>query len=87
MSIGGTDGWCLCWRWPWQTPRIGIELLCKMYQALLRFGTVGTAGPTGFQTASDVSSEWNGMGSYRLREDLRACIWAMEGCSMRWARG
>lgn len=62
-----------------------IELLCKMHQALLPSGRVGTTGPTGFQTASDVPSEWNGLGSYRLRADLRATIWALEGFFLRWA--
>lgn len=62
-----------------------IEILCKMHQTLLPPGRVGTAEPTGFQTASAVATVWDRKGSYRLRQDLRACIKAMEGCFLRWA--
>lgn len=61
-----------------------IELLCKMHQALRPPDRVGTRR-TSFQTASNVSSEWNRAGSYQLWADLRACIKAMEACFLRWA--
>lgn len=61
-----------------------IELLCKMHQAIRPPDRVKTA-PTFFQTASNVSSEWSGAGSYQLWADLRACIKAMEGSFLRWA--
>ncbi|CAN0145928.1 unnamed protein product [Laminaria digitata] len=62
-----------------------IELLCRMHQALRPPDRVGTR-PTRFQTASDVSSEWNGAGSYQLWADLRVCITAMEGCFLSLPR-
>ena len=62
-----------------------IELLCKMHQTLLPPGTVGAAEATGFQAASTVATAWDRKGSYRLRQDLRACIKAMESCFLRWA--
>lgn len=60
-----------------------IELLCKMHQTLLPPGGEETTGPTDFQAASTVASEGALTGSYRLRQDLRACIKAMEGCFLR----
>lgn len=62
-----------------------IELLCKMHQTLLPPGKVGMAEATAFQAASTVATVWDRRGSYRLRQDLRACIKAMESCFLRWA--
>lgn len=70
-------------------PRIQmIELLCKMYVALrpavvVKAKTQGST--TGFQAASGVSyaDTWDGAGSYRLRNDLLQCIYALESYFVR----
>lgn len=62
-----------------------IELLSKVYVALRPVANP-QASTTGFQAASKVSVEdtWDGTGSYRLRNDLLQCIYALEGYFVRW---
>lgn len=66
-----------------------IELLSKTYVAL-RPAVVEAkteAAATGFQAASGVAAAdtWDGTGSYRLRNDLLQCIYALESYFVRWA--
>lgn len=67
-----------------------IELLSKAYVALRPDEKVEKQASTttaGFQAAAGVSvpdDGWDGTGSYRLRNDLLQCIYALENYFVRW---